>query len=94
MRMGHSRQEPNTSSRIAGTVCDGCPCLHVISSTGRRLKSERYWCSRRHARVDPHAGNIIANANTAISLLRFQSLEGMDVAGLVATTPKMLGGGR
>lgn len=55
MRKGHSRPEPNTSSRIAGTVCDGCPCLHVIRSTGRRLKSERYWCSRRHARVDPHA---------------------------------------
>lgn len=44
--------------------------------------------------VSQLAGNIIANANTAISLLRFQSLEGMDVAGLVATTPKMLGGGR
>jgi len=44
--------------------------------------------------VSQLAGNIIANANTAISLLRYQSAEGMDVAGLVATTPRMLKGGR
>lgn len=42
--------------------------------------------------VSQLAGNIIANANTAISLLKFQSQEGMDLDGLAATTPKMLKG--
>ena len=43
--------------------------------------------------VSQLAGNIIANANTAISLMRYQAAEGMDMAGLVATTPRMLRGG-
>jgi hypothetical protein len=38
------------------------------------------------------AGNIIANYNTAINLMRFQASEGMDLAGTVAMRPKMLGG--
>ena len=42
--------------------------------------------------VSQLAGNIIANANTAISLLKYQSMEGMDLDGLAATTPKMLRG--
>ena len=42
--------------------------------------------------VSQLAGNIIANANTAISLLKFQSQEGMDLDGIAATTPKMLRG--
>jgi len=44
--------------------------------------------------VSQLAGNIIANANTAISLLKYQASEGMDLNGLAATTPRMLGGGR
>lgn len=40
------------------------------------------------------AGNIIANYNTAISLMRFQADEGMDLASRVAMRPKMLGGGK
>lgn len=39
------------------------------------------------------AGNIISNANTAISLLKYQADDGMDMAGLVATMPRMLRGG-
>lgn len=42
--------------------------------------------------VSQLAGNIINNANTAISLLKYQSMEGMDLDGLAATTPKMLTG--
>ena len=42
--------------------------------------------------VSQLAGNIISNANTAISLLKYQSMEGMDLDGIAATTPKMLKG--
>lgn len=42
--------------------------------------------------VSQLAANIIGNANTAISLLKYQSQEGMDLDGLAATTPKMLKG--
>lgn len=42
--------------------------------------------------VSQLAGNIIGNANTAISLLKYQSMEGMDLDGIAATTPKMLRG--
>ena len=40
------------------------------------------------------AGRIIENANTAISLMRLQAQEGMDMGGMVATAPKMLVGGQ
>lgn len=40
------------------------------------------------------AGNIIANYNTAISLMRFQAEEGMSLSDRVAMRPKMLGGGK
>lgn len=43
--------------------------------------------------VSQLAGNIIGNANTAISLLKYQSMEGMDLDGMAATTPRMLKGG-
>ena len=46
----------------------------------------------RSRAVSQLAGNVIANANTAISLLRFQDSVGVDVAQLVASSPKMLGG--
>lgn len=42
--------------------------------------------------VSQLAGNIISNANTAISLLKYQAMDGMDMDGLAATTPKMLTG--
>lgn len=44
--------------------------------------------------VSQLAGNIIGNANTAINLARFQASEGIGAAGLIATQPKMLGGGK
>lgn len=47
----------------------------------------------RSEAVSRLAGNIIGNANTAINLMRLQASEGMDMAGRIATRPKMLGGG-
>lgn len=49
-------------------------------------------CIEQSKAVSQLAGNIIANANTAVNLLKYQASEGMDIAGLVATTPKLLGG--
>lgn len=46
----------------------------------------------RSEAVSKLAGNIIGNYNTAINLMKFQASEGMDLAGMVATRPKMLGG--
>lgn len=48
----------------------------------------------RSRAVSSLAGNIINNMGTAVNLMRLQAQEGMDVAGLVATSPRMLGGGR
>lgn len=48
----------------------------------------------RSGAVSQLAARVIDNANTAINLVKLRSAEGMDVAGLVATAPKMLGGGR
>ena len=53
MSIEHFKPEPHASRSIAGTECCGCPCMHVISTAGRRVSGERYWCSRRHERVDP-----------------------------------------
>jgi len=49
---------------------------------------------KRSQAVGSLAGNIIDNYNTAISLMKFQAAEGMDLAGMTASRPKMLGGGR
>lgn len=46
----------------------------------------------RSEAVSKLAGNIIGNYNTAINLMKFQASEGMDLAGMVSTRPKMLGG--
>lgn len=46
----------------------------------------------RSEAVSKLAGNIIGNYNTAINLMRFQASEGMDMAGMIASRPKMLGG--
>ena len=43
--------------------------------------------------VSQLAGNIIANANTAISAMRLYNSAGMGAAELVGRAPKMLGGG-
>ena len=62
----------------------------LASASGEELESE----IERSRAVSQLAGNVINNANTAISLLKLQASEGMDAAGLVATAPRMLGGGR
>ena len=46
----------------------------------------------RSGAVSKLATNIIDNYNTAIKLMQYQNSEGMDLAGKVATRPKMLGG--
>lgn len=48
----------------------------------------------RSEAVGALAQGIIGNTRNAISLIRFQSDAGMDMAGMVAVAPKMLGGGR
>lgn len=40
------------------------------------------------------AGNVIDNMNSAVSAMRFYDEAGMDAAGLMASAPKMLGGGQ
>lgn len=48
----------------------------------------------RSEAVSKLAGNIIANTKAAIDLVRMQRDAGMDVAGMVAEPPRMLGGGK
>lgn len=48
----------------------------------------------RSEAVGKLASSITANAKNAIDLMKFQYNEGMDLAGMVATRPKMLGGGQ
>lgn len=43
--------------------------------------------------VSQLAGNIIANANTAIMAMRLYNQAGMEAAELIGKAPKMLGGG-
>ena len=43
--------------------------------------------------VSQLAGNIISNANTAISAMRLYDSAGMGAAELIGKAPKMLGGG-
>lgn len=62
----------------------------LASATGEEVEKE----IKRSQAVGSLAGNIIDNYNTAISLMKFQAAEGMDLAGMVASRPKMLGGGR
>ena len=40
------------------------------------------------------ARNVIDNMNSAVNTLRFYEQAGMDAGGLVASAPKMLGGGQ
>lgn len=49
----HSRPIKHWSNRIRGAVCNGCRCLEVVSTKGRRSAGERYWCSARHEAVEP-----------------------------------------
>lgn len=58
----------------------------LANASGDALEGE----IERSRAVSQLAGNIISNANTAINLMRFQAMEGMDMAGAVATYPKML----
>lgn len=60
----------------------------LANAEGDALESE----IERSRAVSQLAGNIIGNANTAISLMKMQAQEGMDAAGMIATRPKMLGG--
>lgn len=46
----------------------------------------------RSGAVSKLATNIISNYNTALRLMHYQRAEGMDLAGMVASRPKMLGG--
>lgn len=66
--------------------------MDKLQSVDPRDREQMEQCIEQSRAVSQLAGNIIANANTAISLLKFQSLEGMDLDGLAATTPKMLRG--
>lgn len=62
----------------------------LANAEGDALENE----IERSRAVSQLAGNIIGNMNTAIGMMKFQASEGMDLAGMVATRPKMLGGGR
>ena len=42
--------------------------------------------------VQKLAGRVIDNANTAIGLMKLQAADGMDMAGMITTAPKMLVG--
>lgn len=46
----------------------------------------------RSEAVSELAGKVVDNARTAVSLMRLQQAAGMDLAGMVAEPPKMLGG--
>lgn len=46
----------------------------------------------RSEAVSELAGKVVDNARTAVSLMRLQQAAGMDMAGMVAEPPKMLGG--
>ena len=48
-----SHTTPNTSRAIAGTLCDGCRCMCVITR-GRRIPVTEYWCDQKHMVVNPH----------------------------------------
>ena len=50
-------------------------------------------CIAQSDAVSKLAGNIIGNATTAISLMKFQSMEG-GLGQALVNAPKMLGGGR
>ena len=79
---------------MAGTFDDLNDALfaqmnRLANADGDALEAE----IERSGAVSRLAGNIIANYNTALSLMRMQSAEGMDMAMAVGTAPKMLGGG-
>lgn len=46
----------------------------------------------RSEAVSELAGKVVDNARTAVNLMRVQQAAGMDLAGMVAEPPKMLGG--
>ena len=48
----------------------------------------------RSRAVGKLAGNIISNYNTAISFMRFQAEECLDISDRISMHPKMLGGGK
>ena len=48
------RKEQRSSDSTKGLPCDGKPCFTVITS-GKRIKRERYWCSKSRSFIDPHA---------------------------------------
>lgn len=47
-----NRKEQRSSEATKGLPCDGMPCFTVIVS-GKRIKRERYWCSRLRSNIDP-----------------------------------------
>ena len=51
-------------------------------------------CIEQSRAVSQLAGNIIANHKAAVDALRFYEQAGMDAGGLIASAPRMLGGGR
>lgn len=64
-----------------------------LQSVDPRDKDKMEQVIEQSKAVSQLAGNIIGNANTAINLAKFQASEGIGAAGLIATQPKMLGGG-
>lgn len=60
----------------------------LANAEGEALDAE----IERSGAMSKLAGNVIANYNAAVNLMRFQREEGMEAAGLTASQPRMLGG--
>jgi hypothetical protein len=43
------------SPRIAGTLCNGCLCLEVLTEKRRRDTREKYYCAKKRCYVLPKA---------------------------------------
>lgn len=53
-----SRRTPrwcNTSHLIAGTRCNGCDYLEVLTRKHRFYTDEHYYCNRLRRYVEPHS---------------------------------------
>lgn len=68
--------------------------LDKLQSIPSSEKDAMAQCIEQSRAVSQLAGNIIANRDSAIRAMRMYEQAGMDAAGLVAVSPRMLGGGR
>ena len=67
--------------------------LDKLQSIDPRDGEQMEQCIEQSRAVSQLAGNIISNANTAISAMRLYDSAGMGAAELIGKAPKMLGGG-